>query len=120
MVMTYADQARRPGVIRGLRELAALLESCPGIPAPYMVNVLAFPPDGKDSALFAEVNRVAALLGVTVQDGTAQHGHYTASKSFGPVSYRAIAIPSRTRAYHEAQNTYAGNVRPGDDKEADR
>jgi hypothetical protein len=118
--MTYANPARRQGVIRGLRELAALLESCPDIPAPYTVNVLVFPPDGMDSALFAEVNRVAALLAATVQDGTAQHGHYTASKSFGPVSYRAIAIPSRTRAYHDAQNSYAGNVMPGDDKEADR
>ena len=100
---------------------------CPGtipavrpVPAPYTVNVLVFPPDGTDSALFAEVNRVAALLGATVQDGTAQHGHYTASKNFGPVSYRAIAIPSRTRAYHDAQNSYAGNVMPGHDKEADR
>jgi hypothetical protein len=118
--MTYADQARRPGVIRGLRELAALLESCPGIPAPYTVNVLVFPPDGTDSALITEVNRVAALLGVAVQDGTAQHGHYTASKCFGPVSYRVIAIPSSIRAYHEAQNSYAGNVMPGDGKEADR
>jgi hypothetical protein len=118
--MTYANQARRPGVIRGLRELAALLESCPDIPVPYIVNVLVFPPDGTDSGLFAEVNRVAALLGAAVQDGTAQHGHYTASKCFGPVSYRVIAIPSRTRAYHDAQNSYAGNVMPGDDKEAGR
>jgi hypothetical protein len=118
--MTYADQARRSKVIRGLRELATLLESCPNIPAPYIVNVLVFPPDGPDSALFAEVNRVAALLGAAVQDGTAQHGHYTASKSFGPVAYRVIAIPSRTRAYHDAQNSYAGNVIAAQDREADR
>jgi hypothetical protein len=118
VAMTYANQERRPGVIRGLRELAALLESCPDIPAPYTVNVLVFPPIGMDSAIFAEVRRVAALLGVAVQDDTAQHAHYTASKSFGPVSYEAIAIPSRTRAYHEAQNSYAGNVMPGHDEEA--
>lgn len=118
--MTYANPARRPGVIRGLRELAAMLESCPDIPAPYTVNVLVFLPDGTDSAIFAEVNRVAALLGVPVQDDTVQHAHYTASKSFGPVSYRAIAIPSRTRAYHEAQNSYAGNVMPDNNGEADR
>jgi hypothetical protein len=114
--MTYANQARRPDVIRGLRELAALLESCPDIPAPYTVDVLVFPPDATDTEICAEVDRIAALLGVIVQDATAQRPHYTASKSFGPVNYRAVAIPSRVRAYHDAQNSYAGNVMPGNNE----
>ncbi len=118
--MTYANPARRPGVIRGLRQLAALLESCPGIPAPYTLDVLVFPPDGTDTDICAEVDRIAALLGVAVQDATAQHAHYTASKSFGPVTYRAVAIPSRIRAYHDARNSYAGNVMPEKNQEADR
>jgi hypothetical protein len=116
--MTYADQERRPRVIRGLRELAALLESCLDIPAPYALDVLVFPPDGTDADICAEVDRIAALLGVAVQDATAQRAHYTASKRFGPVSYRAVAIPSRIRAYHNARNFYARNVVPGISEEA--
>ncbi len=118
--MTYANQARRPGVIRGLRELAALLESCPDLPAPYTLDVLVIPPDGADAEICAEVDRIASLLGVAVQDATAQRAHYTASKSFGPVSYRAVAIPSRVRAYHDARNSYAGNVMPGFSEEANQ
>jgi hypothetical protein len=116
--MTYANQTKRPDVIRGLRELAVLLESCPELPAPYALDVLVFPPDGTDADICAEVDRIAALLGVAVQDATAQRAHYTASKSFGPVNYRAVAIPSRVRAYHDARNSYAGNVMPGNNEEA--
>jgi hypothetical protein len=36
------------------------------------------------------------------------------------VSYRAVAIPSRIRAYHDARNSYAGSVIPGTNEEADR
>ena len=77
-------------MIRGLRELAALLESWPDLPAPYTVDVLVFPPDGTDAEICAEVDRIAALLGVAVQDATAQRAHYTASKSF-----RAGQLPGR-------------------------
>ena len=118
--MTYSDTERRPSMIRGLRDLAALLESCPEIPAPYTLDVLVFPPQATDAEICAEVDRVAALLGVPVRDETAQHAHYTASQRFGPVEYRIVAIPSRIRAYHDARNSYAGNVMPGANEEADQ
>jgi hypothetical protein len=118
--MTYANPARRIDVIRGLRELAALLESCPDIPAPYTLDVLVFPPDGTDAEICAEVDRIAALLGIAVQDATARHAHYTATKGFGAVRYRAVAIPSRVRAYHDARNSYAADVMPGTKKEVDK
>ncbi len=111
--MTYADPLRRPDLISGLRALADLLESCPEIPAPYAIDVLVFPPDGSDEDICAEIDRIAALLGTEINDRTAGYGHYTASRTFGRVQYRAVAIPSRTRAYYDAQNSYAGNVIPG-------
>ena len=108
--MTYANPERRRELICGLRDLAGLLESCPDIPAPYTLDVLVFPPDGTDREMCAEVDRVAALLGVIADDERAEYGHYTASRDFGPVQYRMVAIPSRTRAHYDARNSYAGNV----------
>lgn len=108
--MTYANPERRRDLIRGLRDLAGLLESSPDIPAPYMLDVLVFPLDGTDTEMCAEVDRAAALLGVTVDDERAGFGHYTASRDFGSVQYRMVAIPSRTRAHYDARNSYAGNV----------
>ena len=115
--MTYANPERRRDMARGLRGLAELLESCPGIPAPYTLDVLIFPPDGSDTGIRAEIDRIAALLGVTAKDETDRHGHYTASKGFGPVTYRAVAIPSRSRDYHKARNSYTGNVITAMDEE---
>jgi hypothetical protein len=109
--MTYADPERRRDLIAGLRDLAALLESCPDIPAPYNLDVLVFPPDRPDQEICSEVDRIAVLLGATVDDQTASYGHYVASRGFGQtLHYRVVAIPSRARACHAAQNSYAGNV----------
>lgn len=115
--MTYANKERRRDMARGLRELADRLDSCPAIPAPYTLDVLVFPPSGSDAGIFAEIDRIAALLGVAAKDETGRHGHYTASKSFGPVTYRAVAVPSRSRAYHDARNSYTGNVISAMDEE---
>ena len=115
--MTYADPERRRDMARGLRDFAGLLESCPDIPAPYTLDVLVFPPDGSDTGSRAEIDRIASILGVTATDETARHGHYTAPKSFGPMTYRAVAISSRSRAYHDARNSYAGNIIPAIDEE---
>jgi hypothetical protein len=39
----------------------------------------------------AEIDATAALLGVTARKTPC--GHYVATRSFGPVEYRAVAIP---------------------------
>ncbi len=109
--MTYAEPMRRCDLITGLRALAEFLEYSSQVPAPYKVDVLVFPADDDDGR--PEIDRIAALLGVNVSDGTAKYSHYTASRAFGPVEYRAVFIPSRTRAYYDARNSYAGNVIPG-------
>ena len=77
------------------------------------MDVLVFPPDvpGQDGR--AEIDRIAVLIGARIDDRTAEYGHYTASRVFGPVEYRAVFIPPRTRAYHDARGSYSGNVIPG-------
>jgi hypothetical protein len=111
--MTYADPMRRCDLITGLHALANFLEDGPQVPAPYNVDVLVFPTDASDDEGRAEIDRIAGLIGVNVHDGTAEHDHYTASRIFGPVEYRAIFIPPRARAYYAARNSYSGNVIPG-------
>jgi hypothetical protein len=110
--MTYANPLERRDLIAGLRALADLLESSADIPAPPVADVLVFPPNGPDEEIYAEVDRTAALIGAEVNDRTAAQGNYTASRRFGPVEYRAVAIPSRARAYHNAWTSYSGNVIP--------
>jgi hypothetical protein len=82
--MTYADPMRRRDLIIGLHMLADLLEDEPEIPAPYNVNVLVFPADVSDDDGRAEVDRIAGRIDVNVDDGTAEYGHYSASRVFGP------------------------------------
>ena len=115
--MTYADPPQRRDLIHGLRMLADLLESCPEIPAPYATDVLVFPPDGPDEDICAEIDRIAVLIGAESHDQIAKYGHYTATRSFGRVQYRALAILSRTRASHDAWASYSGSVIPDTPKE---
>jgi hypothetical protein len=115
--MTYAGPGWRRDLITGLRALAHFLEDSPQIPAPYSVDVLVFPPDAPDEDGRAEIDRIAVLTGARIDDRTAEYGHYTASRVFGPVEYRAVFIPPRTRAYYEARGSYSGSIIPGPDQE---
>jgi hypothetical protein len=88
--MTYADSTERAELIRGFRGLADYLESNPEVPAPIYSTVHAFPV-GDWAVMRAEIEAIAAFLGVSA-DMTCG-GHYVAARSFGPVEYRAVAIP---------------------------
>ena len=114
--MTYADPGRRRDLITGLRALADFLEGSPQIPAPYCVDVLVFLPGALEEDGRAEIDRIAVLTGARIDDRTAEYGHYIASRVFGPVEYRAVFIPPRTRAYYDARGSYSGNVIPGPDQ----
>jgi hypothetical protein len=92
--MTYADSSERAAFIDGLRVLANYLESNPEVPAPVFSQVFVFSPDGDWAAMCAEINAVAARLGVSAYRGGVSD-HYVATRSFGPVEYRAVAIPRR-------------------------
>ena len=80
-----------PRLFSGLRGLADYLESNPEMPTPIYSTVYAFPPAGDWAGMCAEIDAIAARMGVTacVTGG----GHYVAARSFGPVEYRAVAIP---------------------------
>jgi hypothetical protein len=52
---------------------------------------VGFPPRGADEEMRAEIDRIAARIGAEAMDNAA-YGHYLASRHFGPVQYRAVAI----------------------------
>jgi hypothetical protein len=60
----------------------------------------------------AEVDRIAAILGVQVTDDTATGGHYTAARMFGRIAYRVLCVPDRRQAAHDALMSYAGAITP--------
>jgi len=91
--MTYADPAQRAALIGGLRALADYLESNPEVPAPTYADVFIFPPAGDWPAMHAEIDVIASRL--TVIARSSHGGHYVANRFFGPVQYRAVAIPRR-------------------------
>jgi hypothetical protein len=91
--MTYADPTERAALIGGLRALADYLESNPEVPAPIYSTVHTFPPDSDWAAMRAEIDAIAAPLGVIAYRTAG--GHYLATRAFGPVEYRAVAIPRR-------------------------
>jgi hypothetical protein len=95
--MAYANDAERGSLIAGLRALATFLEEHPGVPAPRWTDVLVFPPGSTDREMQREVDAIAALIESEVSDETAADSHYTTSRDFGPVQYRAVAIPVRVR-----------------------
>ena len=91
--MTYADSTEGAALISGLRALADYLESNPDVPSPIYAQVYAFPPESEWAGMQAEIVAVAARLGVTAY--RSHGGHVFAARSFGPVEYRAVAIPPR-------------------------
>jgi hypothetical protein len=91
--MLYVNAEERARLIGGLRDLAGFLEEIQEIPVPRWVGVMVFPSAGTDREMKEEIDGIAALIGAEIDDQTADHGHYTTSRHFGPVEYRAVAIP---------------------------
>jgi hypothetical protein len=94
--MTYADSIERAALISGLRGLADYLESSPEVPAPIYSDMLTFPPNGDWAGMRAEIDAIAARLDATAR--LSGGGHYVAARHFGPVEYRAVAIPPKNNA----------------------
>jgi hypothetical protein len=117
---TFPGQAPRADIISGLRQLADYLDTQPQIPvAPYGWDLLISTHTSDDSGGKAEIDRIAALLGVPVHDETDAGGHYNATRAFGPISYVAFHIPARHKAADRAYMTYADCVTPDDDRSDD-
>lgn len=97
--MKHANAEERGQLIAGLRDLADFLETRPEVPAPQWADVFVFPSSTTDDEMKHEIDAVAALIGSGVDDGTAEHLNYVTARHFGPVQYRAVAIPSSSRSY---------------------
>jgi hypothetical protein len=93
----YASVEQRVRLIAGLRHLADFLDQNPDVPAPWEIDMLVFPPEASDAQMFTEIDTIAGLIGSIASDANSPSGHYSAVRSFGPVRYRAVAIPHRAR-----------------------
>ncbi len=102
------DLFARTQTIAGLRALADFLEANPGVPVrEFGEDYTVFARSEDDATERAEIDTIAAALGETVTDDTADGGHYTVAKTFGRITYSAVHIPARRRAAHQALMTYA-------------
>jgi hypothetical protein len=108
--MTYSNTEGRSSLIAGLRDLADFLEGNPEVPAPRWADVMVFPPHGTDVELKAEIDAIAALIDAEISDQTAENGHYSVCRKFGPVEYKAVGIPARSLARRVAQLSYTENI----------
>ncbi|MEV4183419.1 hypothetical protein AB0J28_18505 [Streptosporangium canum] len=100
--MMTTDCTVRAEFVAGLRRLADFLAANPKAPVPSYGAGITLHASGTDEERFAEVDRVADLIGVPASEGV----HYSTERDFGPVSYRAVAIPAEERARHEAGMSY--------------
>ena len=89
----YANSEERAAILAGLRDLADFLDQNARVPVPRRADLLVFPPDGTDAEMFAEIDVIAERIGTTASDVGSPAGHYSAVRVFGPVQYRAVAIP---------------------------
>jgi hypothetical protein len=87
----YTSPEERARLIAGLRALAEFIESSPDVPSPRSADVFIFPAAASNQERRAEIDAIASLLGT--EGHFTYGGHYTTSRWFGPVEYRAIAIP---------------------------
>lgn len=88
--MTYASEIERQALIAGFHALADFLHRNPDVPAPKYADILMFPTHGSETDRHAEIDAIASRIG----SGTETYGgHYTTSRKFGPVEYRAVFIP---------------------------
>lgn len=97
--MNHADSTERAALISGFRSLADYLESNPEVPAPAYPIVHTFPPADDWVQMRTEIDATAARLDVHAH--VTGGGHYVAARFFGPVEYRAVAIPPKTRSGSE-------------------
>lgn len=104
--LNHATPEERRLLIAGLRQLADFLEVRTEVPASRWADVHVFPLSVADDQMKCEIDAIAALIGSTVDDRTSGGLNYTTTRSFGPVEYRAVAIPStRYAANNDEQAT---------------
>jgi hypothetical protein len=90
----HANSEERGRLIAGLRHLADFLSRNPDVPVPRYAEVIVFPAPASNAEMFAEIDAIAEQIGVMASDAGSPAGHYSAARDFGPVRYRAVAIPA--------------------------
>lgn len=95
--MIYSTKTQRQALIEGLHALADFLEVNQDVPAPPYAYIMVFPPTASDEEKRREIDAIATIIGSETETETAYH-HYVTSRRFGPVEYRAIAIPEDYRS----------------------
>ncbi|MEV4390697.1 hypothetical protein [Nonomuraea sp. NPDC049607] len=109
----------RDALIAGLISMAGFLKAHPQIPTSIApVTLRAFPDNGSDDDMRAEVDKVAALLGTEIDHHHLPHDHYMTGIGFGPVRYEFIAILAAARARHAADDSYRGCIQIDTTQEA--
>jgi hypothetical protein len=98
------DPQVRAAFVDGLRALADFLASHSDVPVPPPRSEVTAYLDGTDDTKNAEVERIARCLDVPL---TGRRGLYRAVRSFGPVTYQAIAISKARIAATEALMSYS-------------
>ncbi|MEU0568568.1 hypothetical protein ABZ297_24740 [Nonomuraea sp. NPDC005983] len=103
----------RDALIAGLIALAGFLKAKPQVPASTApVIIRAFPANGPDQQMRAEVDKIAALLGTEINPDHLPHGHYMTAIAFGQVRYEFTAILAAARARYAAEDSYRGCITP--------
>jgi hypothetical protein len=87
----YPTPRQREQFAAGLRALADYIESNPDVPCPWSADALVFPLGGNDAEKQAEIDAIGERIGA--EPRFTYGGHYTVKRLFGPVEYRAVAIP---------------------------
>lgn len=109
MSYNMPNEVRRARLIADLHGLADFLEKHPEIPVPKYgpVSVRVHPLYDTDATneaeAIAEVERIAALLGVTPR---VEYGQHVACVDFGAVAYEAILVTRAARDRRAAQDSY--------------
>ncbi|MEV5824813.1 hypothetical protein AB0L25_04480 [Spirillospora sp. NPDC052242] len=105
------DLFARHQIITGLRALADFLEANPAVPVDeYGEDFTVYTRQADDTSAAAMVDRVAALAGAEIEDRRDRGGHYTATRTFGRISYRIVHIPRRSMDRHDARDSYRNNI----------
>jgi hypothetical protein len=98
--------ADRAAWVAGLRDLADFLAAHPDVPVPpayHDQGITVFPGGGTDDERRAGADRAAGVLGVRAAETGG--GHYRAERSFGPVTFGVVVIPSADRTEDAAADT---------------
>ena len=104
--MMTTDCTVRAEFIAGLRRLADFLAANPKVPVPTYGTEITVHAKGTDDQQRAEVDRIAVLIGSPASDGA----HYETARDFGPIAYRAVAVPEQHMSDWHALMSYSGQV----------